>query len=55
MIFILYKQTIMSDYLTFAQQLGLTNSTEQSAFFDIVGHIYDKFEDLNLEISYNDF
>ena len=45
----------MSDYLNFAKQLGLSNATENSVFFDIVGHLYDKFDNLNLGMSYESF
>ena len=45
----------MSDYLKFANQLGLANTTEQRAIFDIVGSLYDKFDALNLGISYENF
>ena len=45
----------MRKYVNFAKQLGLTNATEQSALLDIVGHLYDKFDNLNLGMSYEEF
>ena len=45
----------MSDYLKFAKQLGLAKSTEQSALFDIIGSLYDKFYNLNFGIPYESF
>ena len=48
-------ETIMSDYLNFAKQLGLTNVKEQSILFDIVSHLYGKFDNLNLGMSYEEF
>ena len=42
----------MSEYLRFENQLWLANATEESAVFDIIGALYGKFDDLNLEVSY---
>ena len=45
----------MSDHIKFANQLGFANATEQNPVFAIVGSLYDKFEALNLGISYEEF
>ena len=45
----------MREYVKFANQLGLANTTEERAVFDVAEVLYDKFEALNLGISYEEF
>ena len=45
----------MTDYFKFAKQLALTNTTEENSVFDIIGYLYDKFNNFNLGMSDESF